>query len=73
MEGMVKNIVVKRGFGFITSGKQEYFFHKDDFYGHWDNLLEDVFAQQRVPVEFEVKESPKGPRASNVRRTDHPN
>ena len=74
MTGHVKNLVVKRAFGFIRGedGK-EHFFHKDDFIGHWDDLVTDVEAKEKVNVEFEVVSSPKGPRASKVRRTDHPN
>lgn len=73
MLGTIKNIVVKRAFGFIKSDRQEYFFHRDDFNGHWDDLVNDWNNKDVVPVEFEVKQSDKGPRASNVRRTDHPN
>lgn len=73
MIGTVKNIVVKRAFGFIKSNGQEYFFHKDDFNGHWDDLVDDWNNKEEVSVEFEVTPSSKGPRASKVRRTDFPN
>jgi cold shock CspA family protein len=75
MTGIVKNIVVKKGFGFIMDPvtRTEYFFHKDDFNGHWDDLVNDWNNKEEVSVEFEVTPSPKGPRASKVRRTDFPN
>ena len=74
MTGTVRNIVVAKAFGFISSEGKEYFFHKDDFTGHWVDLVNDYQASRdAVPVEFDVVKSPKGPRAANVRRTDHPN
>lgn len=77
MTGHISHIVRNRNFGFITvqEVKGKFFFHKDDFNGHWTDVLEDV-NNFLVPVEFDVvdeKLSPKGPRAANVRRTDHPN
>lgn len=74
MNGIVKNL--KPTFGFISaSNNGEYFFHKQDFSGHWDDLVVDFNNKDfgKIKVTFEVEESPKGPRASNVRRTDFPN
>ena len=74
MQGIIKKIVVKKYFGFIKADKYEYFFHKDDFKGHWDDLINDYETHGGIiPVEFEVKASPKGPRAIDVKRTDYPN
>ena len=73
MTGNVKNLVEKKGFGFIRAEGKEYFFHKDDFKGHWDDLVDDHKDGQTITMEFEVVQSAKGPRASNVRRTDYPN
>lgn len=75
MKGTVKNIIAKKHFGFILepTTRTEYFFHKEDFNGHWDDLVNDHENKKIIPVEFEVMASPKGPRASNVRRTDFPN
>jgi CspA family cold shock protein len=62
--GTIKKVVAERGFGFITAtdGK-EYFFHR--------NSLESSLDFDRLAggekVEFEVEESPKGPRAGRVR------
>ena len=77
MNGIVKRIIGNRNFGFIradTTGT-EYFFRRDDFVGHWDDLVYDAENTSKVvPVEFETSpDSPKGPRAANVRRTDFPN
>jgi cold shock protein len=62
--GTIKKVVSERGFGFIAApdGK-EYFFHR--------NGLESSLDFDRLAggesVEFEIEQSPKGPRASRVR------
>jgi CspA family cold shock protein len=60
--GVVKRIQRDKGFGFIrdTNG-QEYFFHRSSVQGSFDDLSEG----QRV--NFDEEQSPKGPRAGNVR------
>ena len=68
MTGYVKSIKSDKGFGFIKSDNMEYFFHRSDLYGHWDDLVEDFEKiGKQIQVEFERKESTKGPRATNVR------
>jgi CspA family cold shock protein len=60
--GTIKRIARDKGFGFIRDASgQEYFFHRSSVQGSFDSLTEG----QRV--NFEEEESPKGPRASNVR------
>jgi CspA family cold shock protein len=65
--GRVKKVVADRGFGFITAedGK-EYFFHRNGLQASldFDRL---VGGEQ---VEFDVEQSPKGPRANNVRASE---
>mgnify|MGYP001616194018 CR=1 FL=1 len=69
MTGYIKRILKEKNFGFIDGGKREFFFHRDDFVGVWDDLVADVEAGgESVLVEFEEAESRKGPRASDVRR-----
>jgi CspA family cold shock protein len=62
--GTIKRIIADRGFGFIAGvdGK-EYFFHRD---GLTASLQFEQLAQGES-VEFELQESPRGPRAVNVR------
>lgn len=62
--GTIKKIVADRGFGFITAedGK-DYFFHRD---GLSASLNFDRIAEGEV-VEFDLQQSPRGPRAVNVR------
>jgi cold shock protein len=66
MTGTIKTLRPDKGFGFIrdSSGK-DVFFHSSAIYGEGiDNLREGD------GVEFDVEEAgPKGPRATNVRRT----
>jgi CspA family cold shock protein len=60
--GTIKRIARDKGFGFIRDASgQEYFFHRSAVQGSFDALTEG----QRVS--FEEEESPKGPRAANVR------
>ena len=62
-KGKIKKLVRERGFGFIndTDGR-EVFFHQSGLAdGSFDGLKEDQ------EVEFDVENSPKGPRAINIR------
>lgn len=61
--GKIKKLVRERGFGFIsdTDGR-EVFFHQSSLIDvKFDDLREDQ------EVEFEVENSPKGPRAINLK------
>ena len=61
-KGTINKVVRDRGFGFIddTDGRQV-FFHQSSLVGtSFDSL------QGEEKVEFEVENSPKGPRAINV-------
>ena len=60
--GKIKKIVSDRGFGFIsdTDGR-EVFFHQS---GLVDAKLSDL--NEDTQVEFDIENSPKGPRAVNV-------
>lgn len=62
--GTVKKVIADRGFGFITAedGK-DYFFHRDGLQASLD--FDRLIGGERV--EFDVQQSPKGPRAINVR------
>ncbi len=75
MLGRIKNLVAEKRFGFIEADgeRNEYFFHRDDLVGHWDDLVADYTMNRNIRVEFEVGHSNKGPRAANVKRLDHPN
>jgi cold shock CspA family protein len=73
MNGRVKFLAGQaKSFGFIIADDgPEFFFHRDDFTGHWDDLKMDVNAHPNtIPVSFDIVESPKGRRAGNVRRLD---
>jgi CspA family cold shock protein len=62
--GTIKKVVSDRGFGFITGedGK-DYFFHRDGL----DRSIDFDRLIGGEKVEFAIEQSPKGPRASNVR------
>ena len=64
--GTIKKVVSDRGFGFIEADDgKEYFFHRSGVESAmgFDNL------RGGETVEFVVEESPKGPRAAQVRLT----
>lgn len=77
MKGTIKSLSDKK-FGFVkgTNGV-EYFFHRDDFSGFWDDLFHDFHeglkSHAQIEVTFEPGQGLKGPRASNVKRLDFPN
>lgn len=77
MNGFIRT-VSQKNFGFIrTESGADYFFHKDDFNGFWNDLLNDFEDaekhKEKIYVTFEPGKGEKGPRASEVTRTDHPN
>jgi CspA family cold shock protein len=62
--GTIKKIIADRGFGFITAeDAKEYFFHR----GALDSSLDFDRLNGGEKVEFDIEQSPKGPRASRVR------
>jgi CspA family cold shock protein len=62
--GTVKKVIADRGFGFITAeDSKEYFFHR----GALDTSLDFDRLVGGEKVEFEIEQSPKGPRAARVR------
>ena len=65
MKGTIKRVVRDRGYGFIRSSDgQEVFFHRNGLQQmDFDSLKEGA------TVEFEVEQSEKGPRATNVRQS----
>lgn len=62
-KGKIKKLVRERGFGFIndTDGREVFFHQSGLTAGGFDGLREDQ------EVEFDVENSPKGPRAINIR------
>ena len=62
--GTIKKVVADRGFGFITAtDEKEYFFHRNSL----DSSLDFDRLNGGEKVEFEIEQSPKGPRANRVR------
>ncbi|MFA5115550.1 MAG: cold shock domain-containing protein [Candidatus Omnitrophota bacterium] len=61
--GKIKKLVRERGFGFIsdTDGREVFFHQSSIIDASFDSLKEEQ------AVEFEVENSPKGPRAVNVK------
>lgn len=61
--GTIKKVVSERGFGFITTpDAKDYFFHRDAL----DSTLDFDRLVGGERVEFEIEQSPKGPRANRV-------
>jgi CspA family cold shock protein len=62
--GTIKKVVADRGFGFITADdEKDYFFHRNAL----DSSLDFDRLVGGEKVEFEIEQSPKGPRAGRVR------
>jgi CspA family cold shock protein len=62
--GTIKKVIADRGFGFIVAeDAKEYFFHR----GGLDASLDFDRLTGGERVEFEIEQSPKGPRAAHVR------
>ena len=63
--GTIAKLVRDRGFGFIRGNDgKDVFFHRSGLMNmNFDEL------EQGTPVDFEVENSPKGPRANRVRPT----
>jgi CspA family cold shock protein len=61
--GKIKRLIRERGFGFIsdTDGREIFFHQSSIIDAQFDALKEEQ------EVEFDVEDSPKGPRAINVR------
>jgi CspA family cold shock protein len=63
--GTIKRVVSDRGFGFIAGeDEKEYFFHRDGL----ESSLDFDRLVGGETVEFEPEQSPKGPRAKQVRK-----
>jgi cold shock CspA family protein len=70
MNGKVVKIIDQRMFGFIRGeDDKDYFFHRDDFSGHFNDLVQDL-GNKQIAVTFDVTQSKKGLRASNIVRVD---
>ena len=61
--GTIKKVVSDRGFGFIAADDgKEYFFHRNSLTSSLD--FDRLGGGEKVS--FEIEQSPKGPRATNV-------
>ena len=73
-EGRVVRLPEGKQFGFVQNPDgQDVFFHRDDFNGHWNDLLKDFRKGIIINVSFDENRAAKGLRATEVRRLDHPN
>jgi CspA family cold shock protein len=65
--GTLKKVVSERGFGFIgAEDGKEYFFHRSGL----DATLNFDELTGGEKVEFQIENSPKGARATHVRRAE---
>lgn len=70
MKGTIANVIADKGFGFINGEDgAQYFFHRSEFNGFFDDLVQDM-EKKKIAVTFERTESIKGPRAKEVNRID---
>lgn len=71
MKGVVTKVLAEKSFGFIRGqDNREYFFHRSDLEGFFDDLVEDFARSSHIAVTFESVPSMKGPRAGHVVRLD---
>lgn len=67
-QGVIKKLVADRGFGFISAGRQDVFFHHSSVA---DNGFDSLQEGQTVDYELEADDGSsrrgKGPRAVSVR------
>lgn len=79
MNGIIRSIDGIKQYGFIkvdgtTEHRDEYFFHREDFLGFFEDLVFDFNKREgSIQVEFTADKTPKGLRARNVKRLDFPN
>jgi hypothetical protein len=73
MNGTITKLMGKKQFGFIHSEGKNYFFHRDDFNGHWKDLEGDFEKNESIKVEFVEVDSEKVLRAADVNRLYYPN
>lgn len=72
-KGILSKMPHNKNFAFLSNEDGEYFFHKDDFLGHWEDLIIDYHQRATINLSFEPYNTEKGLRARNVRRTEFPN
>lgn len=65
-KGIIRSMPEGKAFGFIQMGVKDFFFHRENFNGDWKDLTRKFNGGHSVNVEFDIVESPKGPRAENV-------
>ncbi len=64
MKGTVKFFNAQKGFGFIAADDgKEYFVHQSA-------LPEGLVLNEGDPVEFDVEEGDRGPKAANVKKSE---
>lgn len=77
MKGHVVRLNESKYYGFIRGDKNgDFFFHRDDFVGHWNDLVQDFHSSgknEKIKVDFTERKTDKGWRALNVTREDYPN
>ena len=61
-QGVIKKLVMDKGFGFIEGENKDMFFHVSSV----ENVTFEDLAEGQL-VEYEIGEGPKGPRAEHVR------
>jgi CspA family cold shock protein len=64
MKGTVKFFNERKGFGFITAEDGK------DYFVHQSAIAEGVRLNENDPVEFDVEEGDRGPKAVNVKKSE---
>lgn len=71
MNGKILRAFAGKGFGFIRGDDlKDYFFHRSDFHGFFEDLVKDVDEGRSIEVNFHSVPSNRGLRAAEVTRVD---
>ena len=75
MNGVIRKLEATKYWGFIEGDddRKSYFFHRDDFSGHWEDLETDWKNKVSIKVSFTPTTTQKGLRAEDIKRLDFPN
>lgn len=65
---IIRTVKAKTGgihdYVFVKSKGKDYFLHRTAFSDSWNDMMNELARGKKVDVEFDIEDSPKGPRVS---------